>query len=809
MADMSFMPHGMCYLWRPGLVGIHLVSNAIIATSYFSIPLTLVHIVRKRQDVPYNWIFFLFAAFIVCCGIGHGFDIWTLWHPNYWLSGYIRAITALVSATTAIALVYLIPKILALPSKAAMEAINQQLAEESMEKEEAEAAKRRNEKLYQLLADNSTDIVAIHTPERIYKYVSPACHSLLGYQPEELVGKSIYDIFHPEDAKALQKTKAAIGKLPDSYTHSYRARCQDGNYIWLETKYLTIRAEEQETAQEILSLSRDITARKQIELEISQLNEELEKRVERRTTQLELANRQKDELIVSERQARQQNEIYQDIVENIPLGFCIWHLENPDDVTSLRLVNINPAAIKILEIPLQEELGKPIGECFPNMLSEEYRWLLEAYGEVAKSGQVKFLETINYGDDRICKKIFSLKAFPLPNNCIGVAFEDITESKRIQTALAESENLYRSVVNSVQEVIFQIDKSGCWNFISAAWTEITGFTIAESLHQPFTNLMYAQEDQQRSSKLFQSLITGKEESYQLEFRILRKDGDFRWLEMCAQLQHNTSGELMGCWGTLNDVTERKQTEAVLEARAKELTNLNAILLNTTQQLEKRNAELDQFAYVTSHDLKAPLRAIANLSEWIEEDIADVLTEDTKRQMDLLRGRVHRMEGLINGLLQYSRAGRIQGKLETIAVSELLTEIIDSVAPPAEFKVEIEGEMPTFATEYLPLQQVFSNLITNAIKHHHRSDGKVNISVQDQGNYYEFIVADDGPGIEPQYHDKVFEIFQTLQARDKNENTGIGLAIVKKIIENQGGTIKLESQIGEGTTFRFTWMKQTS
>ncbi len=147
-------------------------------------------------------------------------------------------------------------------------------------------------------------------------------------------------------------------------------------------------------------------------------------------------------------------------------------------------------------------------------------------------------------------------------------------------------------------------------------------------------------------------------------------------------------------------------------------------------------------------------------------------------MNLLRGRVHRMEGLIEGLLQYSRVGRIQVPSEMVKVEKLLAEIIDSLAPPSGFEVKVEPGMPAFVTEKLSLQQVFSNLISNAIKHNRSESGHVKISVKELDDFYEFSVADDGPGIAPQYHDKVFVIFQTLEARDKVEYSGIGLSLVK-------------------------------
>jgi signal transduction histidine kinase/CHASE3 domain sensor protein len=259
---------------------------------------------------------------------------------------------------------------------------------------------------------------------------------------------------------------------------------------------------------------------------------------------------------------------------------------------------------------------------------------------------------------------------------------------------------------------------------------------------------------------------------------------------------------------IRDISDFQQAEANLKARANELVRLSTVLATTNAALEDRNRELEQFAYVASHDLKAPLRAIANLSEWIEEDLNDRLPQENQHQMQLLRGRVHRMEALINGLLEYSRIGRVQSPTELVDVKELLLEVIDSLAPPDSVQVEIAPEMPTFKTKVILLRQVFANLIGNAIKHHDRSDGHVRISVQDQGNWYEFAVADDGPGIDPIYHDKIFTIFQTLQARDTKESTGIGLSIVKKIVETEGGTIRLESQEGKGAAFYFTWRQRS-
>jgi signal transduction histidine kinase/CheY-like chemotaxis protein len=261
--------------------------------------------------------------------------------------------------------------------------------------------------------------------------------------------------------------------------------------------------------------------------------------------------------------------------------------------------------------------------------------------------------------------------------------------------------------------------------------------------------------------------------------------------------------------TLVDISDRKRAELQLQQKARELIQLNANLRQTTALLTQRNQELDRFAYAVSHDLKAPLRAIANLSTWIAEDLAGQLSPDNQRQMELLQQRVYRLDAMIDGLLSYARVGRTQIASEMVDLGELLAEIIDSLAPPSTFRIEVQSPMPTMIAKRLLLFQVFSNLISNAIKHHDRTDGRITISASEREDDCEFTVADDGPGIASEHHQRIFEIFQVLKARDSKENTGIGLSIVKKIVETEGGAIGLESQLGDGTTFRFTLPKRQS
>jgi signal transduction histidine kinase len=248
-------------------------------------------------------------------------------------------------------------------------------------------------------------------------------------------------------------------------------------------------------------------------------------------------------------------------------------------------------------------------------------------------------------------------------------------------------------------------------------------------------------------------------------------------------------------GIIRDISERKQAEQQLQ--------------RYMTALERSNKELDQFAYVASHDLKAPLRVIDNASSWLEEDLAEHLTGENLENMQLLRGRVARMEKLLDDLLEYSRIGRKMDDSfhEIITGDALLQNILLLLSPPQGFTITISPLIATLQLYRMPLQQILLNLINNAIKHHDRDNGNIEVTVEDQGEYYAFAVRDDGPGIAEQFHEQVFKMFQTLKPRDRVEGSGMGLTLVRKQIEVFNGTLALESAEGAGCTLRFTWPKQ--
>ncbi len=313
------------------------------------------------------------------------------------------------------------------------------------------------------------------------------------------------------------------------------------------------------------------------------------------------------------------------------------------------------------------------------------------------------------------------------------------------------------------------------------------------------------DDRERAKMALQDTIDRKSGEYRCEYRIVDQNNQIRWIDAIGELHQDDQNNLQMS-GLVQDITDRKQLELLNLEQTLELQRLNQSLILTQESLKERNQELDSFVYLVSHDLKAPLRAIANLSTWIEEDLDDRIAQTSQQQFFLLRERIYRMDALIDGLLHYSQVGRKALESEIVDVAQLLSEIIDSLSPPESFKIEIPSLLPTLIAKRILLSQVFANLLSNAIKHHDRAEGRIEISVVNLGDCYQFSIADNGPGIpDGKDRERIFEMFQTLGFGDDLANTGIGLAVVKKIVEGEGGRIWLDDQRIEGSCFNFTWI----
>ncbi len=224
------------------------------------------------------------------------------------------------------------------------------------------------------------------------------------------------------------------------------------------------------------------------------------------------------------------------------------------------------------------------------------------------------------------------------------------------------------------------------------------------------------------------------------------------------------------------------------------------------KLQRTNKQLDEFVYVVSHDLKAPLRGLASLASFLEEEIGENPRQEAVDIINMMKSRTGRLQGLIDGILHYSRMGNVTDTKETFSTKELVNSIIDLLSPPSHVRFEVSDNLPEVTAERIKLHEVFQNLISNSIKHNNKDNAVIKVEFQDFPTHFEFLVIDNGIGIKEEHQVKIFGIFQTLVPKDKVESTGIGLTIVKKIVEQQGGEVIVTSKFGEGSTFKFTWMK---
>lgn len=359
--------------------------------------------------------------------------------------------------------------------------------------------------------------------------------------------------------------------------------------------------------------------------------------------------------------------------------------------------------------------------------------------------------------------------------------------------LHDSEAYISSLMNNLIEGVISTNEYGVIETFNPAAEKMFGYTGSEIIGQNVSLLMPKSDRNQHDSYLKHYLETGKTKVHLGATREVvgqRKDGTV--FPMDIAVGEMRWEEHIVFTGIVRDISERKLAE---EQRTRLM-----------HELESTHEELKNFAYVVSHDLKAPLRAISALAGWLAHDYSDKFDKEGKEHMGLLIKRVYRMDNLINGILQYSRVGQVKEKVVAVDLDQLVREVIDLLSPPANIVISIENTLPTVMAEPTRIEQVFQNLLSNAIKFMDKPQGEIRIACNSEDQHWKFLIADNGPGIELRHFERVFQLFQTLVPRDRVEGTGVGLSLVKKIVEMYGGKIWLESKVGEGSKFFFTLPK---
>jgi len=480
---------------------------------------------------------------------------------------------------------------------------------------------------------------------------------------------------------------------------------------------------------------------------------------------------------------------------------CIYTVD-----LDLNTTYVNPAFIKLLGVTDPNELmNKPF---LPERFWYDPRERDQLLGQLNRAGvEVKELTLKTAKGDKLFVTLFST-----PNKNIkgeisgsqGVLY-DVTAQKELQQRTAElrqSEERFRLVAESTSDLIYEWDiATDCLDWFG----DIDGVLGFESGEFPRT--MEAWVDRIHSddkARLADSMKWHREsaDSIQEEYRMQRKDGTW-----CYWAEHglpvlDSEGHPRKWIGSCVDITERKKAE-------KNLEKLNIDLESSVRELRRANKELDEFAYIAAHDLKRPLRGIGTLADWLVMDYADKFDEAGKEQIRLITTRAKQMSTLIDRIQHYSRLGQSDQKKQKVDLNAVLSEVISRIALPENIEITVENELPVLMCERTHIIQVFQNLLSNAVKYMDKPKGQIKVDYAEDDYFWRFGVADNGPGIQQKHFKRIFKIFKTLSPCDEVESTGIGLSIVKKLVELNKGRVWVESEVGQGSTFFFTLPRQCS
>jgi PAS domain S-box-containing protein len=374
----------------------------------------------------------------------------------------------------------------------------------------------------------------------------------------------------------------------------------------------------------------------------------------------------------------------------------------------------------------------------------------------------------------------------------GAVF-NITERKKTEEALRTSENKYRMLLENLPQRIFYKDRNSVYVSCNNSYAQdlkIKSDEIIEKTDYDFYPKELAEKYRADDKRIMES---GKTE--EVEEKYIQEGRESIVYTVKTPIK-DVKGTTIGILGIFWDITEKKRAEEVLK--------------EYTKKIEQINKELDDFTYIVSHDLKEPLRSIDAFSKFLEDDYKEKIDEEGKGYIKRIRANSLRMQNLIEDLLEISRVERRMSPFEEIGVSDLLNEIklrLEYAIKEKNVEIIIQDNLPKIFCDRVRVVEVFANLFSNAIKFNDKVNPQIEIGCNIKDDYYEFYVRDNGPGIEEQYHEKIFEIFQRLDRRENHEGTGAGLTIVRKIIEMHKGRVWVESKVGEYTTFYFTIPKR--
>lgn len=367
-------------------------------------------------------------------------------------------------------------------------------------------------------------------------------------------------------------------------------------------------------------------------------------------------------------------------------------------------------------------------------------------------------------------------------------FTDVTLKRTYRKRLEAQRQKYFSIIANMNLGLVEVNNDDEILMINQSFSEMSGYKEEELLGKKSREIYPIEDGSEIIAKEHEKRRRGESNSYEL--KVKTKQGDIRYWLISGAPNFNLNGDVVGSIGVHLDITELKELEFQKEK----------LLI----KLEKSNDELQEYAHIVSHDLKSPLRSIDALVSWLKEDNKGKLDEMSLKNFELIEATLEKMEQLITDVLDYSSVGAEKIETEAVDLDKILSDVITILYIPEHININAIHPLPTLKGDAIKLQQLFQNLISNAVKFIDKEEGIITIDFEDLKSHYKFSIQDNGIGIDKQFHDKIFKIFHTLNK--SKDSTGIGLSIVKKIVDLHEGQIWLESQLNVGTTFYFTLKK---
>jgi PAS domain S-box-containing protein len=772
----NFLPHGTCYLWNPKIVWLHVTSDAVITLSYYCIPLALVYLAKKRRDIPFNWVFWMFAVFILGCGTTHLMEVWTVWHPTYFLAGLVKAGTATASVVTAVVLVRLLPKAIALPTVEQLYGLNRRLVrqvdsgirrEQELTDVIAALERRVREKTAELESiDKSLEkeiAAGAEAPLRRWALagtiVALVATGLIGFLCWRSAVKASTDagwVTHTQEVRnALETTLAHVDDVENG-TRAFQVQGED--------RFLRQYQEARSAATRDLETLRSLIVdnpvqRGHLDMLESQVNARLE--FSRRT----IAERQRTGLV--------------------PASTIFVEGDRLMDQVRTTLGLMDGIERTLLEKRSRE--------------SREARRRTNVSIVIATAATAIFLLIAGSIVTREANHSARLRS---QLRSVNAELERGVEQRA--SALRESEDRFRGVIESAMDAILTIDSEQNIVLFNAAAEKMFDCKSSEAAGKPIERFVPERFRQQHSDHIrrFGEVgVTNRAMGRLMPLSGVRASGEEFPIEASIS-QVNTNGR-KSFTVIIRDITERRKAEQEIRTLNQQLEER---VRERTAELEATNKELEAFTYSVSHDLRAPLRHIGGFSKMLAEEAGALLKPEARHYLQRIQEGTNRMGALVDDLLSLTRFGRHEIRVQVTGIESIINDAINELRPDTESRT-IEwkiGRLPFVEADPSLLKVVFQNLLSNAVKYTRpRAKAVIEIGSDQIDGQQVIYVRDNGVGFNMKYADKLFGVFQRLHRAEDFEGTGVGLATVQRIIQKHGGRIWAEAELDKGATFYLT------